>query len=83
MFYPEKDQQQFFNFVFNYFYFFTKFLQLKFKLFVFYLLSSNLSSLYLFPEVKFRLMDSTLYQLGFIEPEQDYVEIQVNEKNMW
>ena len=63
------------------FIFFTKFLQLKFKLFVFLsfvLLIS--SSLYLFPEVKFRLMDSTLYQLGFIEPEQDYVEIQVNEK---
>ena len=25
-------------------------------------------------------MDSTLYQLGFIEPEQDYVEIQVMKK---
>ena len=63
------------------FIFFTKFLQLKFKLFVFLsfvLLIS--SSLYLFPEVKFRIIDSTLYQLGFVEPERDYVEIQVNEK---
>ena len=38
-----------------------------------------ISTLYLFPKVKFRVVDQTLYQWGIIEPENDYIEIKVSD----
>ncbi len=63
------------------FIFFTNFAKFKYKVIIFLCITSLISSsLYFFPEVKFRIIDRTLYQLGIIEPDSDYVEIQVNEK---
>lgn len=61
--------------------FFTNILAFKKKIL---LLSSLIicfvSLLNLFPEIKFRLIDQTMYQLGIIEPNKDYVEFKVSEK---
>lgn len=61
--------------------FFTNILALKKKIL---LLSSLIicfvSLLNLFPEIKFRLIDQTMYQLGIIEPNKDYIEFKVGEK---
>ncbi len=63
------------------FIFLTNFAKIKYKIIFFLCITSLISSsLYIFPEIKFRIIDRTLYQLGIFEPERDYVEIQVNEK---
>ena len=38
------------------------------------------TTLAIFPEVKFRLIDQTMYQLGIIEPDKYYKEFKVTEK---
>ena len=47
-------------------------------LIIFILFCSSIIGAKLFPEIKFRLYNQTLYQLGIIEPERDYVEFEVS-----
>ena len=61
-------------------FFFTNLIEIKKKLYIFLmLLLVCISTLYLFPKVKFRVVDQTLYQWGIIEPENDYIEIKVSD----
>ena len=60
---------------------FTNIVNFRQKLFSLVLVLTCLFTvLALFPQVKFRLIDQTLYQLGFIEPDADYKEFFVTEK---
>ena len=60
---------------------FTNIVNFRQKLFsVAVVLTCLFTILALFPQVKFRLIDQTLYQLNIIEPDTDYKEFLVTEK---
>jgi hypothetical protein len=60
---------------------FTNIVNFRQKLFsLVVVLTCLFTILALFPQVKFRLIDQTLYQLGIIEPDTDYKEFLVTEK---
>ena len=62
---------------------FTNIVNFRQKLFSFVLvLISLFTVLASFPQVKFRLIDQTLYQLGIYEPTADYKEFLVTEKSI-
>jgi hypothetical protein len=63
---------------------FTNLLNLKKKIFSFVFVSILFFiTLTIFPEVKFRLIDQTMYQLGILEPDEDYKEFLVTEKSIY
>ena len=60
--------------------FFTNFFNTKIKIYFFLILILfSTTTLYLFPKVKFRIIDQTLFQLSIIEPERDYVEFKISD----
>ena len=65
-------------FFFTFLYLFTKVVSNFQKLIIFFIIFFFTTSvLILFPKVKFRLIDQTAYQLNIIEPNQDYVEFEI------